>query len=73
MAVSRETATSSLDADLDTLWRAFCLAAGKAQTTLRLEDGIEAGYAWRNWLETFAPLQACQPGIPPKPLPGYAR
>lgn len=37
----------------DELWEAYRLAALKAQSTLDIQDGIDAGRAWRNWLDQF--------------------
>lgn len=41
------------DARIDALWQAYREAAEKAQRSLKLEDGISAGRAWRAWLDLF--------------------
>lgn len=38
---------------LELRWQAFSEAAQLAQKTMRIEDGIAAGKAWRRWLEAF--------------------
>ena len=35
------------------LWQAYCAAMRKAQASLRIEDGIAAGRAWRAFIESF--------------------
>lgn len=42
-----------IQTNVDTAWRAYLEAAQRAQRTLEMEDGIEAGRAWRRWLEIF--------------------
>lgn len=41
------------EAIIDARFEAYRQAAAKAQATLRLEDGIAAGKAWRAWLDLF--------------------
>lgn len=37
----------------DRLWNEFVSAQRRAQMSLDLADGIEAGHAWRRWLEVY--------------------
>jgi len=41
------------DAQIDARWEAYRQAAAKAQRSLKQEDGILAGRAWRAWLDLF--------------------
>jgi hypothetical protein len=34
-------------------WDAYCAARARAEATQKIEDGIAAGQAWRQWLELF--------------------
>lgn len=45
--------TGHREALLDARWLAYQQAATKAQSTLKQEDGIAAGKAWRAWLDLF--------------------
>lgn len=38
---------------IDAAWRSYCEARQRAEQTLDVEDGIEAGRAWRRWLDLF--------------------
>lgn len=38
---------------IDAAWRQYCAARLQAERTLAVEDGIEAGRAWRQWLDLF--------------------
>lgn len=42
-----------LQTHVDAAWNAYLAAAERAQQSLELADGIEAGRAWRRWLELF--------------------
>ncbi len=57
------------DTDLQPLWMAFCKAAQTAQGSLKIEDGIAAGKAWRAWLSQFAPPIEADPSALPEPMP----
>lgn len=41
------------EALIDARWTSYQLAAQRAQGSLKLEDGIAAGRAWRAWLDLF--------------------
>lgn len=38
---------------VQTAWEAYTAAQAKAQRTLDMADGFEAGRLWREWLELF--------------------
>lgn len=46
---------------LDDLWNRWLLARRRAMDTNRLEDGIEAGHAWRDFLGAFVASPPLQP------------
>ena len=40
--------------DIDRLFSAYCDAMRRAQASLRIEDGIAAGHAWRAFMAAIA-------------------
>lgn len=49
------------DHDIDRLFGAYCEAMRKAQASLRLEDGIAAGHAWRAFMDAFTRPKPAKP------------
>lgn len=41
------------EAIIDARWCAYVAAARHAQASLKVEDGVAAGRAWRAWLDLF--------------------
>ncbi|MGU3496119.1 hypothetical protein ACLBXM_18920 [Xanthobacteraceae bacterium A53D] len=40
-------------AEVEERWLAYVASMQRAQSTLAVEDGLEAGRAWRRWLDLF--------------------
>lgn len=41
------------DAQIDEAWDAYISASRRAQSSLKMNDGITAGKAWRAWLDLW--------------------
>jgi len=52
--ISLKVATERRDVTVEQAWDRFISAMQKSKETLRLEDGIAAGKAYRQFLDVFA-------------------
>ncbi len=74
MPLSRKKAAAPAVEDRDAaLWRDVCETTVKAQTSLRIEDGLAARRAWAAWINESGLFPAVPEGVLPPPLPGYSR
>lgn len=49
-----DTAQRRKDNRLQTLWQNYLEARARAEASRDINDGIAAGKAWADWVETFA-------------------
>lgn len=57
--------------NIEALWANYVAAADKAQRSQSIQDGIQAGHAWAEWLKAFTisddrgePVRVIQGGRP---------
>lgn len=46
-----------IDAEQDAAWADYIAKRTRAEQTLDINDGIEAGRAWRRWIDLFLPRE----------------
>jgi hypothetical protein len=49
--------------NIDQLWSHFLEARDRAERSRRLEDGVAAGHAWRNFLSAFVGSPSLVPDL----------